>query len=206
MHPAQSLFRTWLKARKTGQTKERRHGKTGSKPLIAKAILPFSPQPGAYRQAAYGGYARGLQPLRLLWLWRIAAGGGMVPRMSFRGTGQKRAARAGVSLSLLFAFLLPLLLGALPAPSAAAQLARDIAASYCDPDGDRPAQSPHGDHETCCILCPAGGLAALEARDTPIDPAPAPQADVWVSGFGLSQLPGRRIDLAQIVPRGPPSP
>lgn len=130
----------------------------------------------------------------------------MVPRMSCRGTEQKCAARAGVSLSLLFAFLLPLLLGVLPAPTAAAQLARDIAASYCDPDGERPAQSPHGDHKTCCILCPVGGLAALEARDVPIDPAPAAQADVWVAGVGLPLLPGRRIDLAQIVPRGPPSP
>jgi hypothetical protein len=130
----------------------------------------------------------------------------MVPRMSVRGTEQKRTTRAGVSLSLLLALLLPLLLGVLPAPTAAAQLAQDIAASYCDPDGERPAQSPHGDHETCCILCPAGALAALEARDVPIDPAPAAQADVWVAGLGLSLLPGRRIDLTQIVPRGPPSP
>jgi hypothetical protein len=141
-----------------------------------------------------------------LWLWRIAAGGGIVPRMDVRGTVQKRATRAGVSLSLLIAFLLPLLLGVLPAPTAAAQLARDIAASYCDPDGERPAQSPHGDHETCCILCPVGGPAALEARDVPIAPAPAALADVWVAGVGLLLVPGRRIDLTQIVPRGPPSP
>ncbi|MCX7345226.1 MAG: hypothetical protein NTU78_05725 [Alphaproteobacteria bacterium] len=126
--------------------------------------------------------------------------------MSVRGTEQKRTTRAGVSLSLLLALLLPLLLGVLPAPTTAAQLAQDIAASYCDPDGERPAQSPHGDHKTCCILCPAGALAALEARDVPIDPAPAAQADVWVAGLGLSLLPGRRIDLTQIVPRGPPSP
>ena len=126
--------------------------------------------------------------------------------MGVRGTEQKRAMRAGVSLSLLFAFLLPLLLGVIPAPTAAAQLARDIAASYCDPDGERPAQSPHGDHKTCCILCPVGGLAALEARDLPIDPVPAAQAEVWVAGAGLSLLPNHRIDLTQIVPRGPPSP
>ena len=146
-----------------------------------------------------------MQPLRLLRLWRIAAGGGMVPRMSFRGAEQTRVARAGVSLSLLFAFLLPLLLGVLPAPTAEAQLARDIAASYCDPDGERPAQSPHGDHQACCILCPAGGLAALDARDVLIDPAPAADAEHWVAGSGQSALPGRRNDLTQLVPRGPPA-
>ena len=205
MHPAQSLFRTWLKARKTGQTKERRHGKTGSKPLIAKAILPFSPQPGAYRQGAYGGYARGLQPLRLLRLWRRAGGAGIVRTMRGHMAHQRSHRRAGISLALLLAFLLPLILGVLNVPSAEAQLARDIAASLCDPQGDGPAKSPHEDHRACCILCPAGTLAALQPRDAPPLPSPGEETDVRTHVVREATAPVRRLDLAQIAPRGPPS-
>jgi hypothetical protein len=125
--------------------------------------------------------------------------------MVFRRTGTRAGTRAGISLTLLLAFLLPLVVGLLPAPTAEAQLARDIAASLCDPQGDGPAKTPHDDHKSCCILCPAGTFAALTTRDVPPDPAPGEVAGLWTAYVREAAASVRRLDLAHIAPRGPPA-
>lgn len=62
------------------------------------------------------------------------------------------------SLLVVLALLLPIVLGffpPLPSGSAAA-FERDLAASLCIGGEEDGSPISHGDHEQCCILCPAG--------------------------------------------------
>ena len=73
---------------------------------------------------------------------------------------QLRQARHWLARTMVFALLLPQLLGLLPQPSlsAAAALERDLAWSVCDPAGGGPGErNEHNQqHDAQCILCTTG--------------------------------------------------
>lgn len=119
-----------------------------------------------------------------------------------------RSCRRSIAQTLVLALLVPLLLGLLPQPglSAGQALARDIAASICDPSGEqRGEHQPQGHHDSC-ILCTSGqcastpSLAAASAAFTafPQEAGPLPPA----ARIGIPALLEALIDGSP--PRGPP--
>ncbi|WP_421693219.1 hypothetical protein [Aestuariivirga sp.] len=112
--------------------------------------------------------------------------------------------------AVLFAFVLPVLLGLVPqqALSASAALDRDIQLSVCGKDGSQQGgggshQSPH-EH---CILCSSGCPScspALGAAAPAFAAVPRPVA-VPQPSQTLSLSPPLRALLDASPPRGPPS-
>jgi len=119
-----------------------------------------------------------------------------------------RTRQGGFSLGLVLAMLLPLLLGAVPAPalSAERQLASDIASSRCSPNGSD--NGPRHDPAThdCCILCagPAKATAAPPLRGG-IDAVP-PDLVARVH-YAVPPLPAAASvpGFDHTAPRGPPA-
>lgn len=141
------------------------------------------------------------------WHGRRQAGtphhGGMTRSFNIgRGNG-----RGVISLGLVLAFMLPLLLAILPAPafSETALFERDLATSICAQPGEDGQAPDHAGHEDCCILCPSGASAGVTLKASPHIIKP-PARLAFGSGAPVERAVAvHRIDLAQIVPRGPPA-
>lgn len=119
-----------------------------------------------------------------------------------------RARQAGFSLGLVLAMLLPLLLGAIPAPalSAEGQIASDIASSRCSPTaGDGGPRHDPATHD-CCILC--AGLGQGTAAPPLKGGIDAMLPDVVATlHYAAPPLPSAAAvpGFDHIAPRGPPA-
>lgn len=143
--------------------------------------------------------------------WTVRGGGTSSTRMARGSLSAFRMHRRGIVQAVLFALLLPLLLGLAPQPSlsASAALERDLALSICSSSSaDHPVgQEQHGGAHQHCILCAscaaahapllAGGAAAFAPKPLAEGARPVPpQAGL---AFPLRALLDAR------PPRGPPA-
>jgi hypothetical protein len=127
--------------------------------------------------------------------------------MQDRTTCRIQSRQGGISLWLVLAFLLPLLLALLPAPalSGAAVLDRDLSESICALPGEDGETPDHAGHDDCCILCPSGASAGVTLKAPPHIIVPPARIAFGAGVIADRAIPVHRIDLKQIVPRGPPA-